>query len=118
MFAEHSNPRTRMLHPGWHFSRLGCLAYFIPQDGGGCFLSPDSGYGMAWIGHFFIEKNKPATFSIRSGRSWATTNDLDDVDCRMEAEGNVPSGALPLKVEGRREFSFIISHSHLPLIPS
>lgn len=23
---------------------------------------PISGYGFAWIGHFFFEKNKPATF--------------------------------------------------------
>lgn len=25
-------------------------------------LVPLTGYGLAWIGHFFIEKNKPATF--------------------------------------------------------
>ena len=26
------------------------------------FLIPLIGYGFAWIGHFFFEKNKPATF--------------------------------------------------------
>jgi len=25
-------------------------------------MIPISGYGFAWIGHFFFEKNKPATF--------------------------------------------------------
>ncbi len=26
-------------------------------------LVPLVGYGFAWIGHFYIEKNKPATFT-------------------------------------------------------
>jgi hypothetical protein len=26
-------------------------------------LIPLVGYGFAWVGHFFIEKNKPATFT-------------------------------------------------------
>ena len=26
-------------------------------------LAPLLGYGFAWIGHFFFEKNRPATFS-------------------------------------------------------
>lgn len=26
-------------------------------------LCPVSGYGFAWIGHYFFEKNKPATFT-------------------------------------------------------
>jgi len=26
-------------------------------------LVPIAGYGFAWVGHFFFEKNRPATFS-------------------------------------------------------
>ena len=25
-------------------------------------LTPLAGYGFAWVGHFFFEKNRPATF--------------------------------------------------------
>ena len=27
------------------------------------FFAPLCGYGFAWVGHFFFEKNKPATFT-------------------------------------------------------
>lgn len=61
--AEHSRPQTRLLHLigttialGWivYFAAVGRW-WFIP-------LALIPGYGLAWVGHFFIEKNKPATF--------------------------------------------------------
>ena len=61
--AEHSNPRTRTLHLVGTFIALGSVAYFISIGKWWLFpLALIPGYGMAWIGHFFIEKNKPATF--------------------------------------------------------
>ena len=61
--AEHSNPRTRLLHLIGTAIALGVVVYFTVV--GRWWLLPLAlipGYGMAWIGHFFIEKNKPATF--------------------------------------------------------
>jgi len=60
---EHSNVQCRRLH----FIGSGCvlalLAYIV--IGGAwhlIWLLPILGYGFAWVGHFFFEKNKPATF--------------------------------------------------------
>lgn len=42
---------------------LACLVFFIVS--GRWYLFPLAfipGYGTAWVGHFIIEKNKPATF--------------------------------------------------------
>ena len=61
--AEHSRPRTRLLHLVGTAIALGCVVYFIVVGKWWLFpLALIPGYGMAWIGHFFIEKNKPATF--------------------------------------------------------
>ncbi|MAV64291.1 MAG: hypothetical protein CBD97_00800 [Pelagibacteraceae bacterium TMED237] len=59
--SEHINPVCRILH---FIGTLSVILIFI----GSFFnfklllLAPFSGYGLAWIGHFFFEKNKPATF--------------------------------------------------------
>lgn len=61
--AEHSKQTTRLLHLFGTAIALGVVAYFIAT--GRWWLFPVAlipGYGAAWIGHFFIEKNKPATF--------------------------------------------------------
>ena len=61
--CEHSHPLNRQLH--FIGSSLGLLCLcacfytdnllFIP-------LGLVLGYGFAWVGHFFIEHNKPASF--------------------------------------------------------
>ena len=61
--AEHSNSRTRLLHLVGTSLALLCLFYFIATGRWWLFpLALIPGYGLAWIGHFFIEKNRPATF--------------------------------------------------------
>jgi len=61
--AEHSKPGTRLLHLVGTTVALGCAAYFIVVGKWWLFpLALIPGYGAAWIGHFFLEKNKPATF--------------------------------------------------------
>ena len=61
--TEHSLPLTRTLHLIGTTVALGCLAYFILSGRWWLFpLALIPGYGAAWIGHFFVEKNKPATF--------------------------------------------------------
>ncbi len=61
--AEHSRALTRLLHLLGTAIALGCVVCFIVT--GRWYLIPLAlipGYGVAWIGHFFVEKNRPATF--------------------------------------------------------
>ncbi|HKO97516.1 MAG TPA: DUF962 domain-containing protein [Pyrinomonadaceae bacterium] len=61
--SEHSRPQTRALHLIGTAIALSCIVYFAAS--GRWWLIPLAlvpGYGLAWVGHFFIEKNKPATF--------------------------------------------------------
>ena len=60
---EHAKPATRR----WHFAGTGaaivCLALFLAGQGWGWLIGvPLAGYGPAWIAHFFVEHNRPATF--------------------------------------------------------
>lgn len=60
---EHSHPLCRALH---YIGSLLVLATLFYSLFSGRYkllwLLPIIGYGFAWIGHFFIEKNRPATF--------------------------------------------------------
>ena len=58
---EHVNPVCRKLH---FLGTLGVIILIIISFFNINFLLlvPLCGYGFAWIGHFFFEKNQPATF--------------------------------------------------------
>jgi hypothetical protein len=61
--SEHSKPETRALHAIGTTTGMACALAFLLS--GKLKLLPLAlipGYGAAWISHFFIEKNKPATF--------------------------------------------------------
>jgi hypothetical protein len=61
---EHANPINRALH--FIGTTLLLISFIYGVVSGKAFyfaLIPILGYGFAWVGHFFIEKNKPATFT-------------------------------------------------------
>lgn len=62
--AEHSNRTCRRLHFVGSTLVLLTLGWIITSGSWAMiWLLPIIGYGFAWIGHFFFEKNKPATFT-------------------------------------------------------
>jgi len=61
--TEHSNTTSRVLHfIGTALVFVILFWALITQTWWGLGLIPLVGYGFAWVGHFFFEKNKPATF--------------------------------------------------------
>ena len=62
--GEHSDPTNRALHVGGLLAAAGVVGYVAATRKTKLLpLAPAFGYGAAWIGHFFSEKNRPATFS-------------------------------------------------------
>jgi hypothetical protein len=62
--SEHRQPLTRALH---YVGTSLVIALFVTAMVTGRFwllwLMPFAGYGFAWPAHFFVEKNRPATFT-------------------------------------------------------
>lgn len=60
---EHQNTTCRRLHfVGSTLVLLTLLSILLSQAWIYLLALPVLGYGFAWVGHFFYEKNKPATF--------------------------------------------------------
>ena len=62
--GEHANRTCRRLH---FIGSLGVLALValavLSGNAWWLLLAPLIGYGCAWVGHFYFEKNRPATFT-------------------------------------------------------
>jgi hypothetical protein len=62
--AEHRHPVCRRLHFAGSALVLAVIALAIAtRDPWWLVAAPIAGYGFAWTGHFFFEKNRPATFT-------------------------------------------------------
>ena len=62
--GEHRSPFNRLLHYIGTSSAVILLAFTVIQFSSWwpLFVVPVVGYGFAWIGHFVVERNKPASF--------------------------------------------------------
>lgn len=62
--SEHQHPSSRILHFVGTGLVLVVLGLAIALENYSWLAGiPVLGYGFAWVGHFFFEKNKPATFT-------------------------------------------------------
>ena len=60
---EHADPTCKLLHfIGTWLVVLVAVFAFILNEPKWLWLMPLLGYGFAWVGHFFFERNRPATF--------------------------------------------------------
>jgi hypothetical protein len=61
--GEHAKPSTRAVHyVGTIGSALMLVVALATRDWWLLLAVPFFGYGPAWFSHYFIEKNRPATF--------------------------------------------------------
>jgi hypothetical protein len=108
--SEHMEPVTRRLHVLGTTLVLAALAAAVLVDPLWFIAAPLFGYGFAWVGHFFFEHNRPATFtyplwSLRAdfrmfrltllGRMGPELQRARALFPRREALGTPSSAALP-----------------------
>lgn len=61
--SEHQEPRCRTLHfIGTGLVIISFITFWVTLQWTYLAIIPFLGYGFAWVGHYFFEQNKPATF--------------------------------------------------------
>ncbi len=73
--SQHRDPRCRRLHFVGTTLAMGCVAVspIVPPA---IVAAPVVGYGLAWIGHFVFEKNRPASWHSAKYFAWSFRGDL------------------------------------------
>lgn len=81
---EHADPRTRTLHYiGTGLAAFGIAACIVLGKLWFLLAVPVAGYGPAWFAHFFIEKNRPATFKYPL---WSLASDFRMAFARLTGQ--------------------------------
>jgi hypothetical protein len=73
--SQHADPRCRALHVVGTSIALGCVA-LAPLRPRLLLAAPVIGYGMAWIGHFAFERNRPASWHSPKHFAWSFRGDM------------------------------------------
>ena len=60
---EHAKARTRAMHYAGTALTLLFAALALSRGAGWWIAVPIAGYGFAWVAHFAVERNRPATFT-------------------------------------------------------
>lgn len=69
--SEHADRTCRRLHfVGTTLVILIISMVLMTGKSGMLLLAPVAGYGFAWTGHYFFEKNRPATFKYPFYSLW------------------------------------------------
>ena len=99
--SQHKDKTCRRLHFVGTSIAMGCVAVapFYPPA---LLAAPVAGYGMAWIGHFVFEKNKPASWLGPKQVLWSLRGDLrmwkkmvtGTMDAEVEALAGEPAYAV------------------------
>jgi hypothetical protein len=107
--GEHKNPVCRGLHYVGTTMAVGTVAAaVVTLNPTWLLLTPIVGYTPAWIGHFVIEKNRPATFkypvwSLRGDLrmlSYALAGKMADEVERLYPSHPAPAAPAPVDVKG------------------
>ncbi|MEZ4319580.1 MAG: DUF962 domain-containing protein [Myxococcota bacterium] len=96
--SEHRNPVCRGLHYVGTGTAVGVLGLGILT------LNPFalpaamvSGYGAAWVGHFIVEKNRPATFTYPS---WSLRGDFRMLKLKITGKLHDDPGYVSIIAKG------------------
>ena len=101
--SQHSKKATRTLHFIGSTLALGAVAAATVTRRPALLLgAPLAGYGFAWVSHFFVEQNRPATFiyplwSLMGDARmwWMTANGTMDAEVERVAASEPEGHAEP-----------------------